>query len=393
MKTSSVLGLLATLLVVGAVWFLSPQSVEPQLSRETVEEGEVSDPQRASVAEVHVEEQPADEGENVRSRAVGHNNEGVRLLKAGLLDEALVEFELAYRLSPLDTAFRNNLAEALGRRAVRTIGSTERDLAAAVADLERALLLAPSREDLRLLLERWRAELELAEQFTTYTSIHFDLSFDGDRDTILANSQLAIDVLEEAYGEFWLFFDHDPVAQRGARLQVTFYEPEQFRAVTGLGHWAGGAFDGTLRLPIENFDQERSVWTRTLRHELCHAFLDTASAERLPGWFEEGLAQWLEGDTSQDVAHAERTLGDLELIPLAELSGPLSGLGKLDRIARGYAEGLLFTLYLIEQYGDSTVSAMVSGTHEGRSIEASFEQRIGVSLSQVLADFDEQRRR
>ncbi len=393
MKSSNLLGVLALLLVLGAAWLLKPAPAAPTLV-ESHSEGEyLSDPLRANAVEQAGPERLGDEPGDLRARAVEHNNEGVRRLDAGLLDEALVEFEAAHALLPEETSFRGNLAEALARRAVRTFDSTERDLASAVADLERALLLAPDREDLRRLLERWRAELELAEQFTTYTSIHFDLSFDGDRDTILANSQHAIDVLEEAYGEFWLFFDHDPVKQRGARLQVTFYEPEQFRTVTGLGHWAGGAFDGTLRLPIENFDQERSIWSRTLRHELCHAFLDTASAQRLPGWFEEGLAQWMEGDTNPDVEFAQRTLGDLELVPLAELSGPLSGLGDRGRIARGYAQGLLFTLYLIDQYGDSTVSAMVSGTHEERSIEASFEQRIGVPLNQVLADFDEARGR
>ena len=322
----------------------------------------------------------------VRARAIAANNLGVELMEEGRLDEAIDELERALELLPEEPSFAANLAEGLVRRALATREASPGAVEEALADLERAYALDPAREDLLPLIERWSRDLELGREFTTYTSQHFELAFDGDRLEILQDAQSAIDVLEEAYGEFWLLFQHDLVAARGERLGVSFYEPEQFRQVTGLGHWAGGAFDGVLRLPIEDFEAERGRWTRTLRHELAHAFLADLGGRDLPGWLNEGLAQWLEGDPGADLAYARRVVGPGDAIDLELLSRPLSSLPE-QTVPLAYAQSLLFTNYLFENYGEATLGAMVRASGEGQRVAEGFETHIGVPLEPVFEDF------
>jgi len=331
---------------------------------------------------------PTRAGERSSDRAawVERNNAGVAFLDAGDVAAALVEFEGAYALEGgADSAVLcANLAEALVRRARAAVEGGDFD--GALADLERAIDLDPSRDDLAPLRERWQRERAVEADFARYSSQRFDLSFDGERSAILAGAQRAIDVLETAYGEFWLFFGHDVVA-RGERIAVVLYSPEQFHDLTGLGHWAGGAYDGRVRVPVADFDGDEARWTNTLWHELAHAFLHDIAPRGLPGWLDEGLAQWLEPGSDQAVAEARAALSPAALHALAALDGRFAELGDQGAIRRGYAQALAFVDHLVRMHGEYVVRELVAAPASGSDVSARFRELVGFELEDAHRDF------
>lgn len=326
----------------------------------------------------------------VLAEAIAANNRAIKHLEAGDFEAALAELEPAFEMAPDHAVLRANLAETLVRRALDRHNRVGGDRELALADLIRAGELAPDREDLARMLERWRAEAEVEAEFAEYTSLHFELAFDGSRTQLLHGAQQAIDVLEDAYADFRLFLNYDPVRERGSKLRVTLYEPEEFRALTGLGHWAGGAFDGTVRVPVEDFVRDRGRWSRTLRHELFHAFLSEYIRGPLPGWLNEGLAQWSEvsgADLDRDVRGARLRWEESDPIPLDELSGTLSQLGGESRISLAYAQSLVLTEYLIVRFGEIGTARWLESMSEGATVESAFETETGRSLASVFEEF------
>src|SRR5258706_549503 len=66
-----------------------------------------------------------------------------------------------------------------------------------------------------------------------------------------------------------------------------------FPGRTGAPPWAGGAYDGAVRVPAAPRN-ELGVSIATLRHEVMHAQLH-AAVGCLPVWFNEGTAMYFAG--------------------------------------------------------------------------------------------------
>jgi hypothetical protein len=286
---------------------------------------------------------------------------------------------------PDEPVFRRNLAEALTRRALHR-RERERPCARCLDDLERAVELAPERADLAELLARWRAEAEIEQDFWREGSQHFDLAYDGDRSEILRASWRLLEELEEAYGEFSDLFGALPVERGAGRVQVVLYRREGFDQLTGLGDWAGGAFDGTVRVPVEDLAREERAVRTVLRHELAHVFVLATGGPRVPGWLNEGLAQWLEPDRERVLAEAGAALEGVEPFALEELKGSLARWDDRERITRAYAQSLLAVDHLAERWGQRVPFALVAGCKQGRSPEESFEQLTRVPLLDALGE-------
>src|SRR5262245_39284216 len=92
--------------------------------------------------------------------------------------------------------------------------------------------------------------------------------------------------------------------------------------------WAAGVFDCSVRVPIEDLGKEKSTLERVLRHEIGHAFVRESGGALVPGWLNEGLAQWLETreivERAREIESARSRLTGKSLIPLEKLEGTLS---------------------------------------------------------------------
>lgn len=378
----------AALVVVGVVGYRERARTTPQ--PEVAREPEARESASAPAAVDARPEAPEFEVTDVAVHATdpwpARNRRGIELLEAGELREAAALFESCAEAVPGEPAYRGNWAEALARLA-RHVRADERDLDAAIATLERALEVDPERiSDLGPLLQRWREEAELESEFSEFDSPYFELSFDGTRAELLHASQRFLDVLEEAYTDYRLWFGFDPVLEGRPPFRVVLYRRGEFQRLTGLGDWAAGAFDGTIRLPVEADAVGGEDWRDVARHELVHAFVREVGGASVPGWLNEGLAQWLEGPADPRVARARARLAGRTLFELERLQSSLAGWQDEASIRAAYDQSLVFTDYLIRNYGEGVVADLVAGCAEGVRPPATFLRRTGVDLNVVLGD-------
>ncbi|MBM3991661.1 MAG: hypothetical protein FJ298_11720 [Planctomycetes bacterium] len=314
------------------------------------------------------------------------NDEAIAALEARAFDRAVELFEQCHTGAPDENVFRGNLAEALVRRAVE-MHERVRPCESCVADLARAVALAPEREGLAALLARWRAELETEQEFLRDRSVHFELSYDGWRQSLLDAAPDVLAELELHCAELSLVFGLWPGENGAKRIPVVLYRREEFARVTGLAEWAGGSFDGTIRVPIAEGRALDSALSALLRHELVHAFVREASGgDRVPAWLNEGLAQWLARDPSSELASARQRMAGRELIPLEKLERPFASLSEPE-IPFAYAQSLLFTSFLERAHGRDSLLAMVRGPRGGERVAAAFESWTRVPLALAFEDF------
>ena len=329
---------------------------------------------------------------------ITRNNEATSLLAAGELLAAVELFRICVEEDPEQVTYRRNLFEALARLA-RFAVETEHDLALGIECLTEAIALEverPDRGDLELLLERWRREWEIASNDLVEPSLYFELAYDPDREDLLYRAQEVMDLLDRAYVEMTEWFLVDPVRKSGRKIRVTFYDNEEFDRVTGLGDWAGGVFDGTIRLAVNQLGVETERWSRVARHELVHAFIRELGGDHVPGWLNEGLAQWLDYSSfpnsrrSEQVKNARARLAGSELFSFTQLTGSLSTWQDRDAIARAYAESLSIVAFIDRYYGRDALIHMVARAREEGGIESAFRDRTGVDLSTILIDLGQE---
>ena len=131
----------------------------------------------------------------------------------------------------------------------------------------------------------------------------------------------------------------------------------QYQKEIGSAGWANAFYyNATITAPLKGADK-RSLRTlrRSLRHEYVHAACAELSQGRAPAWFEEGLAQLLEGRSNPRLAPEFRSqLASEGLLPFSSL---LDGFTQLpeERVPAAYAQSLFAVRSLVNRYGFSTI--------------------------------------
>lgn len=323
------------------------------------------------------------------------NDRAVAALESGDLDGAIALLEEAVTARPDDVTFAANLGEAYLRRARQ---ASPDDPAAALEDFDRALEWTRDgdrRSRIAALRDRAKVIAETEAEFVVRSTPHFTFKFDSSRAEVLEGIEDLKVLLEDTYQEYGELFQRRPVEAGEKKIEVVLYRAEGFDAVTGLGDWAGGVFDGTIRVPVADLRDKRRVARvrNVLRHETAHAFTHSIGGARVPAWLNEGVAQRLEdpANTAERVrfARARLAAGGADLISLGDLTGSLIGWKERAKITRAYDQALAFTDYLVEQYGIDLVFEMVAAcaADGAKGAGEHFRARILVDLDVVLNDF------
>lgn len=160
-------------------------------------------------------------------------------------------------------------------------GRLEETLSILQAGLERS----PQDTGLQERLAKVRRERQVEAGFTQVAGGHFAVAWDGAQNQALGDRVL--EILEDAYVELGGELDTYP----DFRIQVLLYSGRQFRELTGAPHWAGGVFDGKIRLPVGGVEGDDPRLAASLFHEYSHALVYAISRNRAPTWLNEGLAE------------------------------------------------------------------------------------------------------
>ena len=221
------------------------------------------------------------------------------------------------------------------------IAYADGDVANAIKIYEKALTYAPNEPHLTTKLKAWRADAEASTGFTERRFDRFRVMFQGHADKALAAR--ATEILESAFwriGKALGAYPSEPVV-------VMLYTEQQFRDVTQAPAWAGGIYDGRIRVPGAGAAQRPQLFERVLVHELAHAMIAMLAPRGVPTWLHEGLAQHFEGD---DAAAARRRVEKVGVIPLQYLEGSFSRLTAA-QATLAYDESLVVVENLFQRPG------------------------------------------
>jgi tetratricopeptide (TPR) repeat protein len=214
------------------------------------------------------------------------------------------------------------------------------DLDLAVRSLEKAVAIVPRDRQLAAQLATWKKEADLHQGFQARPGVRFNVLFEGPAQRAISDRVSA--VLESAYWTIGKQLDIYP----GAALEVILYSNRQFQDITRAPAWAGGGYDGRIRLPVGGALKSPQVLDRVVIHEYVHSVVRTAAPAGVPAWINEGLASHLEPGDKTWAARALKLTADR--IPLDELSEGFTGFdGPTALIA--YAESQVAAGLLMER--------------------------------------------
>jgi hypothetical protein len=167
-----------------------------------------------------------------------------------------------------------------------------------------------------------------------------------------ASLDLAADVLTEAARVLG-------VSPRQELSLVVYESRSDLRAVTCVPGWAGGVYDGSLRLS-GNTVRDPTERVRVIRHEGLHAALADAVGPS-PYWFNEGLAQRFAHEHSRaHDASWERIRRSGMIIPFPSLDGSFLDIHDSEDAQLAYHQSLAMVNLLAERRGERVFADAVS---------------------------------
>jgi tetratricopeptide (TPR) repeat protein len=212
------------------------------------------------------------------------------------------------------------------------IAFDEGDVDLAIRTYEDALKHAPRNMELTETLDQWRREASVHKSFDELRYERFRVLFEGHAEQSLARQ--ATDVFNSEFFRIANKLGEYPPDT----IVAVLYTEQQFRDLTRAPAWAGGQYDGRIRVPVAGASRQPELFEKVLTHELTHAIVAGIAPNGVPAWLNEGLAQYFDGT---DVSAAKRRMNALgRSIPLKRLAGSFGRLSAAEAQV-AYDESLL----------------------------------------------------
>ena len=281
--------------------------------------------------------------------------------------DARAALERALALDPALTQAREVLGLVLYRSG---------DVLAAVRAYE-GLPKTPAYEQAHVRLERWRREADVHSRMTSVAGAWFTVSFEGDADAELAARALAsVERAADRIGQVLSTYPMQPIS-------IVLYTTEQFRDITRAPIWAGGAYDGTVRVPMRGALANPEELDRVLAHEYTHALVHSLAPRNVPAWLNEGLAAALETDLTQ-VDRAARA----EPLPAGALGALQTSFGRFtgEQARFAYEASARAARQLLDSAGGFAVANLLRDLGQGVDFNEAFLHRIQRPFESFEAD-------
>jgi hypothetical protein len=190
--------------------------------------------------------------------------------------------------------------------------------------------------------------------------------------------------ITETYRDLSVLFGTIPPLSSTIRVM----DEEAFFAATGAPRWTNALFyRGQVLIPLSlDVEPDHENVYRAVRHEFTHAVLHSLSAGRAPGWLDEGLAQWTEGDENPALQPALlHWLEGEDPVPLRLLLG---GFTRLEErmVAAAYAQSLFAANTMIQSFGFRRISNFFAALRNGVNRQQAFSSAFGISEQQFEAE-------
>src|SRR6476660_285290 len=250
------------------------------------------------------------------------------------------------------------------------------DLDLAVSTLEKAAAIAPRDRRIAQQLDQWHREAAVHNNLNENTTARFKVLYEGATQKAIGDQVSAI--LESAYWRIGKTMNTYP----SETLNVILYTNRQFQDITRAPAWAGGGYDGRIRLPVGGALRSPKVLERVVTHEFVHAVIHNAAGESVPTWINEGLASYMESpDRSWATAALRRADGR---IPMEDL---VNGFGEFDSDTAlvAYAESLIAGQLLCERLGPN-LGPFLQMLGNGHSVDEALST-VNIQADQFYAEW------
>jgi len=146
---------------------------------------------------------------------------------------------------------------------------------------------------------------------------------------------------------------------------------------------------------VLNYDAlhaDELVLRATLKHEIAHLLIHSATNGDMPKWLDEGISQWASG------GHSEiRQTGDSWPLSKAALTHRLIPMSSLvhtfpadeEGMRLSYMESLSVVDLMVSDYGPGIIGRMLRDAREGSRIENSFHTHTGLSFAEFASKWED----
>lgn len=208
---------------------------------------------------------------------------------------------------------------------------------------------------------------------------------DGSRLTLISPKHWS-DIAEEISAE--LHRTHQELTKLfGAippfRSSVRLMDEPSFYELTGAPGWTNAMFfRGEIIIPLSTSKPiDLDNLQRSVKHEYSHAVLSALSGGAIPGWIDEGLAQWLEGEENPALRNSlKHYLKRSNPVPLELLQGGFTRLEPV-MVPAAYAQSLLAVQAMIKAYGIEKIGTYLELLRHDEDKEVAFLKAFGLSQS------------
>lgn len=242
------------------------------------------------------------------------------------------------------------------------------DLKRSLGNAEEGLRLRSDAE-LQTLYDRLRREHAAERDYIVEETLHFKVLFDGYAHGGL--SRKVISILNDAYrtiGGSLNYFPDRPVT-------VILYTERDFFDITRAHGWAGGLYDGKIRVPVRSVEGREEDLRRVLFHEYAHALVYSITP-RCPMWVNEGLAEYFSGARSRKTGQE---------IPLSSLESSFPATRQAAAAAHG--ESYWAVSYLIDRYGLYAMKDFLVRLGGEEDMQRAFSSAFFVSYGEFLSQW------
>ncbi len=319
-----------------------------------------------------------DEAERLlrRAQALGERADTLRVLGILLHQKrdfgaATVVLERALQLLPRDTSVLLALGDSYLQLEKR---------AQAFDVLQRAREIGVDAPGLGGLLQRLGREVDAEWDFVNLHTPHFTASFADSEEH--SGVRVVLDGLEEAYTSVGQKLGYFP----DTKTSVALYAEQDFHTATLTPDWAGGAFDGRIKVPLRGLSADDPGLARSLRHEYAHSVIAAIAGLACPVWLNEGVAVWAEEDVEGErEPWAQATVARLGMFRFADLDRAFVRLPG-NTVEAAYAQSYLVVRALVDHYGNQGLRDFLDALHRNRDPEQALAELYGDSWTGLQED-------
>ncbi|MBL4888550.1 MAG: hypothetical protein JKX97_00850 [Candidatus Lindowbacteria bacterium] len=162
-------------------------------------------------------------------------------------------------------------------------------------------------------------------------------------------------------------------------IEIILYTSDRYKQERGLPDWAGGSFDGRIRVGIGDISGRNL--RQTLGHEYAHAAVYHKVGNRAPVWLNEGIAQCVELGRNPSRRQLQEEIGGRAPL-LSSLNGGFLNMGREQALA-SCATSWGAVSYMLVRRGSGSVPNVLSELAKGSDINAALKKATGLTVDEL----------